>query len=205
MKHFFLRSPSNEDIIRLLTAWRIWLAGALIGGLVGLLFYIILPPDYRAQATILVDFNVEDVIPQEETDRNRFYYLQQESDKLVEIAWSDAVLLPVSSQTGVSLEELRGGTLRLSQPGDGGWNFLADSRDPQVASALASAWAGSFYQALQSGQVGVAPTTESALSVSGEIPVERSIPTGVYIFCGTLFGVAGLALAILFVDRNEKA
>ncbi len=199
------QGPSFDDFFHLLEAWRVWLAGALIGGLLGLLAFIIFPPDYRAQATVLVDFNVEDVIPEEETDRNRFYYLQQESDKLIEIAWSDAVLQPVSSQTGLSLEELRAGTLHLSQPGDGGWDFLADSRDLRAATAMASAWAGSFYQALQSGQVGIAPTTESALLVTEDTPVKRSIPLGTYIFCGTLIGAAGLAVIVLFYNRNGIA
>ncbi|MEW6093991.1 MAG: hypothetical protein AB1531_08515 [Chloroflexota bacterium] len=205
MKHIFLKPPRNDDIIHLLGAWRVWLAGSLIGGVLGLLAYIIFPPDYRAQATVLVDFNVEDVIPQEESDRNRFYYLQQESDKLIEIAWSDSVLMSVSAQTGVSLVELRSGTLQLSQPGDGGWDFLADSRDSQAATTLATAWAYSFYQALQSGQVGIATTTESALLVTEDILAERSVPLGTYIFCGSLIGIAGLALVVLFYNRNGKA
>jgi hypothetical protein len=203
MRKWLLRAPTYAEFLGLLAAWRVWLLGAVAGGLLALLIYAFAPPPFRAQATVLVDHNVEDVIPVEAADRERFYYLQQENDKLIEIAWSDEVLQAVSAQSGLALADLRGGVLRLSQPGDGGWHFLADSRDPQEAAAIASAWAESFYAALQQGGAGISPVLESSLAESVDLPVSRSISSGVYIFFGGLVGVACLALGVLFIGRKE--
>ena len=82
--------PSIDDLIRLLKAWRFWSVGALIGALLGAGLYYVAPPPYRAHAVVLVDFNLEQAWP-EETDRQQFYYLERETRKLVEIAWSDEV------------------------------------------------------------------------------------------------------------------
>ena len=49
------------------------------------------PPPYHAQATVLVDFNLEQAWPKE-TDRQQFYYLERETRKLEEVAWSDLVM-----------------------------------------------------------------------------------------------------------------
>ena len=84
-------SPSFDDLIRLFKAWRFWSLGALIGGLIGVAVFYIAPPPYRAHAVVLVDFNLEQAWP-EETDRQQFYYLERESRKLEELAYSDAVL-----------------------------------------------------------------------------------------------------------------
>ncbi len=56
--------------------------------------YLLMPPPYRARATVNVDFNLEQAWPQE-TDRQQFYYLERETRKLEEIAWSDAVMQSV--------------------------------------------------------------------------------------------------------------
>jgi hypothetical protein len=45
---------------------------------------------------------------------------------------------------GVTVNELREGKLLLSQPGEAGWHFFAEDRDPETAKALASAWAIAF-------------------------------------------------------------
>ena len=66
--------------------WVRWLA-ALIGAAI---YYLALPP-YRARASVNVDFHLEQAWPQD-TDREQFYYLERETRKLEEIAWSDAVL-----------------------------------------------------------------------------------------------------------------
>src|SRR4030095_9328344 len=88
-------SPSMDDVIRLLKAWRFWSLGALVGGLMGMAVFYVAPPPYRAHAVVLVDFNLEQAWPQE-TDRQQFYYLERETRKLEQIAWSDEVMNALS-------------------------------------------------------------------------------------------------------------
>src|SRR5215208_3118934 len=100
-------SPSLDDLIRLLKAWRFWSLGALIGGLIGAAIFYVAPPPYRAHAVALVDFNLEQAWPQD-TDRQQFYYLERETRKLKEIAWSDMVLETVVEANGdVTLQDLQ--------------------------------------------------------------------------------------------------
>ena len=66
--NFLFTSPSAEDLIRLLRAWRFWVLGALLGALLGTAFYYFVSPPYRVKATVNVDFNLEEAWPQE-TDR----------------------------------------------------------------------------------------------------------------------------------------
>src|SRR5512147_1523334 len=98
--------PSLDSFIRLFKAWRFWSIGVLIGGLIGAAAYTIAPPPYRAHATVLVDFNLEQAWPQE-TDRQQFYYLERETRKLEEIARSDVVMEAIAAANpGVTLQEL---------------------------------------------------------------------------------------------------
>src|SRR5512138_1901519 len=113
-----LASPSADDIIRLLKAWRFWLLGALAGALIAAVVYLVAPPAFRARATVNVDFHMEQAWPQN-SDREQFYYLERETRKLEEIAGSDAVLTAVAADVGgVSLSDLRADKLMLSQPGN---------------------------------------------------------------------------------------
>src|SRR5512143_3043391 len=91
-----LKPASSDDLIRLLRAWRFWLVCAVAGGLIGAAVYLVIPPLYRARATVNVDFHLEQAWPQE-TDRQQFYYLEREARKLEELAWSDEVMNRVSS------------------------------------------------------------------------------------------------------------
>ncbi len=146
MKRFLLRQPSADELIGLLMAWRVWVAGGIAGAVIAAIIYLIAPPTFRAQATVIVDLNVEQVVNYETPDRNLNYFLERESSKLVELAWSDGVLSEVAAQTGYSVADLRSGVLQLSQPSDGGWRFYAYSPDPARAQRTAAAWAQVFHQ-----------------------------------------------------------
>ncbi len=203
MKKWLLKPPKSEEFLRLLMAWRVWVAGAVVGAVAAALVYVVAPPPYRAQATVLVDQNVEQVIPQERSDLLIYTYLQRETDKLVELAWSDAVLSRVSTSTGIPVADLRGGRLTLSQPSDGGWHFLASAPDPGTASAIASAWAGSFVEAVQAKPAGISTLLEINFTQEQDLPVGRTVSMGVYVFGGALLGAALLAFGLLFFDRKE--
>lgn len=140
-------SRVEDPISEVLESWRLWLLGALIGALLAWGLYLIAPPDYRARATVVVDNNLEQAwvyFP----DRQLFQFLARETARLEELAWSDEVMRSVSEQgNGISVEELRGKILQLSQPSDGGWRFYANAPAPAVAQNLAASWAQAFVDA----------------------------------------------------------
>lgn len=139
--------PGFDPLVRLLGAWRLWLLGALLGALLGWAVYALFPPDFRARATVVVDQNLEEAW-QYFPDRQLFQFMERETERLEELAWSDEVIAGVAAQVpGVSVAELRAGRLQLAQPGDGVWRFYADAGDAGDAQALASAWAGAFVDA----------------------------------------------------------
>jgi len=142
MNHFFA-PPSIDDLLRLLRAWRFWVLGALLGALLGAGWYNLFPPEYRARATVVVDFNAEQAWPGS-PDNELFYYLEREARKLEEVAWADETLQKVADEMGFTVLELRTVKLELSQPQDGGWHFYATDADSLVAVKLASAWAKAF-------------------------------------------------------------
>ena len=145
-----LKPASLDDLIRLLRAWRFWVLAAVLGCLAGMLFYFINPPEFRARATVVVSFNMEKAWPNK-PDNELFYYLERESRKLEEVAWADATIQQVASQTGQTATELRSGKLELSQPEDGGWHFYANDPSPVAAAAMASTWAQAFSAQVQQG------------------------------------------------------
>ena len=139
---------SYEDpIAEILESWRLWLLGALIGAILAWAVYLIAPPDFRARATVVVDNNLEEAwkfFP----DRQLFQFLQRETERLQELAWSDAVMQSVvASVDGIEVETLRRDILKLSQPSDGGWHFYADFPEKNTARTLASTWAQTFVDA----------------------------------------------------------
>ncbi len=197
--------PSMDDLIRLLKAWRFWSVGALIGALLGAAVYYVAPPPYRAHATVLVDFNLEQAWPQE-TDRQQFYYLERETRKLEEIAWSDAVIDSVVSINGniLSAAELRNGTLSLSQPAEGGWHFYADDPNPERAAALVSTWAQAFVDQvrLQTGTAeGPNAFIEATQTQTAQVPRDRSDSLSTYLFVGALAFLALASFLVLFLHR----
>lgn len=203
MNHL-LTSPSLEDFIRLLKAWRFWMFGALVGAIIGAVVYYAAPPPFRAQATVNVDFNLEQAWPKD-VDRQQFFYLDRETRKMIEIAWSDDVMSQLSSEFAIPVEDLRGGKLLLSQPADAGWHFFADDSDPKNAEALASAWANAFSIKVQAG-IDAGDINEFVrLEViqSENLPTERRTPLSGYLLSGS-FGFLTLAVfVILFIKPKE--
>jgi hypothetical protein len=146
MKAWLLRPPSQDDLIQVLQAWRVWLLATFIGALLGSALYYVVPPMYRAQAVVIVDHNLEQAWTDAKTERDLMTYLSRETQKLIQIAWDDATLqMVVEHNPGTSILSLRSSLLQLSQPSDGAWHFYADDPDAGQASRLASAWAGAFY------------------------------------------------------------
>jgi hypothetical protein len=151
MRRWLLKPPSELDIVRVLQTWRLWLIGAMVGAGIGVALYSIVPPPFRAQATVVVDHNLEQAYPKQ-PDREVFYYLARETLKLQEVAFSDAVVEMVSEQAkGVSVSDLRKNKLKLSQPSDGPWHFWAEDADPTKAQDLASIWAKAFVKYARQG------------------------------------------------------
>lgn len=202
---YLLAPPSLDDLIRLLKAWRLWVLAGFLGALLGLLAYQLIPPPYRATATVNVDFNLEQAWPQD-TDRQQFYYLERESRKLEEIAWSDAVLSPLAGQFSLPLSGLRAGILHLSQPAEAGWHFYADHPDSQVAASLASAWAQSFTFAVRAGVDSGAINQFVTLDATQveQPPLTRSTPLALYMITASLTLFTLLVLLVLFVKPAPR-
>ena len=197
--------PSLDDLIRLLRAWKFWVLGAILGAVIGAATYYIAPPSYRSRATVLVDFNLEQAWPQE-TDRQQFYYLERETRKLEEIAWSDDVMQKVSSQFGISVRDLREAKLELSQPSEGGWHFDAVDGDRKRAEQLASAWAQEFaaqVTAKVAASDGLNSFIETTVTQSANLPIERSVPLSSYVFVAAIGFLALSAVLVLFFSKPK--
>ena len=193
--------PSTDDIIRLLKAWRFWSLGAIVGALIGAAIYYVAPPAYRARATVLVDFNLEEAWPQE-TDRQQFFYLERESRKLDEIALSDDVMQVVAANAGtITVNELRDKKLELSQPAEGGWHFYASDRDPQRAEQLASVWAQAFAEQARE-NIKNSEELNSFIQIevtqSENLPVERSVSLSEYLLIDAIGFLVLISFFILF-------
>jgi hypothetical protein len=157
------RNPVNDPLADLFGNWRLWILGALAGALLGWAVYQIAPPDYRARATVMVDHNLEEAW-QYYPDRALFQFLQRETERLEQLAWSDAVIQQAAVQeTGISVAELRSDVLQLAHPSYGGWHLYTDHRDPVIAQNLASVWAQAFVDA-----------TRAVTSASPELQAARA-------------------------------
>ncbi len=123
----------------------------LAGGLLGAAVYGLFPPPYRAMAVVVMDQNLEEVFPTA-PDREIFYFLERETQKLEELAWSDVVMEKVVEQANdLTISELRGGMLQLSQPSDGGWRMYGISSNPDTARKLANVWSNAFADTVMTG------------------------------------------------------
>jgi capsular polysaccharide biosynthesis protein len=203
--NFILTAPSLNDLIRLLKAWRFWMLGAILGAVIGAAVYFIIPPPFRAQATVNVDFNLEQAWPQN-TDRQQFYYLERETRKLEEIAWSDDLMDQLSSKFGIPVQILRGNKLQLSQPAEAGWHFYANDKDSHVAGSLASAWAVAFVTKAQAevkaGNVNEFVKFEATQSQN--LPKKRSIPLSGYLFAGSIGFLTLAVFVMLFIKPKSE-
>lgn len=202
MNHL-LTPPTFDDLLRLLRAWRLWLLGALLGGLFGMAVYAAFPPEYRARATVMVDFNVEQSWA-EIPDREVFYFLDREARKLVELAWADDVLQTVAEDAGLDGTTLRSGVLTLSQPSDGGWHFYADSADAGLAAKLAGAWAEAFTVKAAASADQFTPYLVVTPTQIENLPVARAVPLGAYALAGAGLGMVLLTFWALFLAKDSK-
>ena len=174
MKKRLFAPPSVDDLIELLQAWRFWLLSGLVGALIGGTVYFLFPPDFRARATVVVDFNMEESWPVD-SDRELFYYLEREARKLEEVARSDKTLALVASEAGgITVSELRDGVLELSEPADGGWHFYANAPTSKRAEQLASIWAEAFVAEVQ-GAIKTAVAMDAARKALEVNPTEPEI------------------------------
>lgn len=199
-------SPTLDDLIRLLKAWRFWSIGAVIGGLIGAGFYYVAPPPYRAHAVVLVDFHLEQALPTD-TDRQQFYYLERETRKLEEIAFSDAVIGSVAVNQNVTTEGLQS-EMHLSQPEMGGWNFYVDDVDADRAGTIATAWANQFVNQVQA-QVQSAGGPDAFITAqvtrNASQPFERSRSISLYMFLGAVIVLGIGSIIVLFFSRSDES
>jgi hypothetical protein len=206
--NYLFSPPSLDDLVRLLKAWRFWVLGALTGAVLGAMLFYLVPPLYRARATVNVDFNLEEAWP-EETDRQQFYYLERETRKLEEIAWSDEVMRVVADASGVDISTLRDEVLSLSQPAEAGWHFYADDRNRGKAESIASTWASAFTEKAQAdlaAQAGLNSFVRVDAAQVEDLPVYRSISQGTYLLSGSVgFLVLSALLVLFFKPKYTKA
>ena len=197
--------PSLTDITRLLKAWKFWTLGAILGAVIGAAVYYVAPPPYRARATVIVDFNLEEAFPQD-TDRQYFYYLERETRKLEDVAWSDDVMNQLSAEFGIPVEELRGGKLELSQPAEGGWHFYATDSTVRQAVQIASTWARLFTDEVNAKAAtsdGLNPFIRVEPAQVENLPSERSVPQSTYLLIGAITFLAISAFVVLFFGKAK--
>ena len=198
-------SPSTDDLIRLLKAWKFWMLGAILGAMIGAALFYIVPATYRARATVNVDFNLEEAWPAE-TDRQQFYYLERETRKLEEVALSDEVMQILSSKLDVSVEELRTGKLQLSQPAEAGWHFYAEDNSRERAQELAAAWAQAFEDKVRenvTSSQGLNSFIQVDTTQMESLPVERSASLSTYLLMGAVGFLFLSALYFLFFHTGK--
>ena len=154
---------------------------------------------------MVVDFNLEAAFPQD-TDRQYFYYLERETRKLEEIAYSDSVMNQLSSEFGIPVDELRGGKLELSQPAEGGWHFYATDETVRQAVGIASTWARLFTDEVNkkaAASDGLNPFIRADMAQVENLPSERSLSLSTYLLIGAIGFLAVSAFGVLFFGKAK--
>jgi hypothetical protein len=125
---------------------------------------------------------------------------------LEELAWSDDVMGQLSSEFSISVKDLRGAKLHLSQPAEAGWHFYADDKDSKIAASLASMWGEAFTAKAQAevkaGNVNEFVKLEATQSKN--LLKKRSIALSSYLLAGSIGFLALAVFAVLFVSPKNK-
>ncbi len=122
---------------------------------------------------------------------------------------SDTVLEAVTAEVqGVTLQQLRSGTLELSQPGNGGWHFYAQDRVSKRAAALASAWARAFANEVQkevssASSSGLEAFITASPSQTDDLAAHRVLGVSIYMLTGAAVLLTIGAIGILFLDMKR--
>lgn len=147
MKKFFEKLSNGKGetaFVRVLLSWRLWLVGALLGGLLGVLLSFVLPKQYETFATVVIDHNREQAWVTA-FDKELFYFYDVENRKLEAYALGDTVLNAVVEDVPeVSVLELREDMIQLVKQYDGIWEMHVKSNDPDLSRAIAKSWAQAF-------------------------------------------------------------
>ena len=121
---------------------------------------------------------------------------------------SDAVLNSVAAKVdGVTVQQMRAGKIQLDQPGNGGWHFFADDKDPSKAAALASAWAQAFADNVQAEVANPSGGMEKFITAEPtqvqNLSAHRRVGLSVYLLVGALGFLAISTFAILFFKTGK--
>ncbi len=147
MKNFFENlswQKGDSAFVRVLLSWRLWLVGAALGAILGVVLSFVLPRRYETFATVIVDHNREQAWVTA-FDKEMFYFYDVENRKLEAVAMGDAVLEAVAEDVPeVSVVALREGMLRIVKQYDGIWELHVVSDDAALSEAVAGAWAMNF-------------------------------------------------------------
>ena len=112
----------------------------------------------------------------------------------------------LSTEFGISVEELRGEKLELSQPAEGGWHFYANDRNVRTAVQLASTWARLFtdeVNAKVANSDGLNPFIRVEMAQAENLPSEPSLPISAYMLIGVIGFLAVSAFGVLFLGKPK--
>lgn len=134
---------SNESRYRSIQrGWPVILFAGIVGGLAGLAFSYLQPPRFEAMAAVSIAIDYARTLPMDESTE------RQALNRVLDLILSDATLehavqlMPdsVKSEAEISSQQNLRDVIRLRDL-RGRWELLATAVDPQIASALADAWA----------------------------------------------------------------